>query len=91
MSEYRAKVYKVKIYTDDPDVNDWEDLTPDKFNNIDFKGKHFKEIKYGHNLNFDTSSLFECSICHWSCWDTLCGDTTTYNYCPNCGARMIEK
>ena len=44
------------------------------------------EQKYGKNLNEEWPSLFECSICHWSCWDTYCGDTDTYNYCPNCGA-----
>ena len=49
-----------------------------------------QEVRHGHNLNSDTRSLFECSVCHWSCWDTLCGDTTTYNYCPNCGAKMDE-
>lgn len=45
-------------------------------------------VKHGKNLNEEWPSLFECSICHWSCWDTYCGDTDTYNYCPNCGARM---
>ena len=40
---------------------------------------------------YDTSggmSLFTCSVCGWHCWDTYCGDTDTYNYCPNCGAKM---
>ena len=40
---------------------------------------------------YDTSggmSLFRCSVCGWFCWDTYCGDTDTYNYCPNCGAKM---
>ena len=45
-------------------------------------------VKHGKNLNEEWPSLFECSICHWSCWDTYCGDTDIYNYCPNCGARM---
>lgn len=49
------------------------------------------EVKRGRNLDAEYSSLFECSVCHWSCWDTLCGDTPTYNYCPNCGARMDEE
>lgn len=48
-------------------------------------------MKHGKNLNEEWHSLFECSICHWSCWDTYCGDTDTYNYCPNCGARMDGK
>ena len=33
-------------------------------------------------------SLFECSVCGWRDTDTLTGDTSTYNYCPNCGAKM---
>lgn len=43
---------------------------------------------------YDTSggmSLFRCSVCGWFCWDTYCGDTDTYNYCPNCGAKMDGK
>ena len=39
----------------------------------------------GYNVKKDTPSLFECSRCGWSDSDTTTGDTTTYNYCPNCG------
>jgi hypothetical protein len=46
------------------------------------------EVVHGYNIDRDTPSLFECSVCHWSCWDTYCGDTADYNYCPNCGAKM---
>ena len=46
------------------------------------------EVVHGYNIDRDTPSLFECSVCHWSCWDTYCGDTDDYNYCPNCGAKM---
>jgi hypothetical protein len=46
------------------------------------------EVVHGYNLDEDTPSLFECSICHWSCSDTYYGDTADYNYCPNCGAKM---
>lgn len=53
-----------------------------------FKDKSkYVEQKQGRNLKEDTPSLFECSICHWSCFDTYCGDGD-YNYCPNCGAKM---
>ena len=45
------------------------------------------EVKRGYNLN-DIPSLFECSVCHWECYDTCTGDTDIYNYCPNCGAKM---
>jgi hypothetical protein len=49
------------------------------------------EVVHGYNIDRDTPSLFECSVCHWSCWDTYCGDTEDYNYCPNCGAKMDEE
>lgn len=45
------------------------------------------EMVHGKNIN-DTPSLFECSVCHWECRDTYYGDTSDYNYCPNCGAKM---
>lgn len=45
-------------------------------------------VVHGKNLKEEWSSLFECSICHWSCWDTYCNDTSGYDYCPNCGAKM---
>ena len=54
----------------------------------DFQSADVTPVVHGKNLNEEWPSLFECSICHWSCWDTYCGDTDTYNYCPNCGARM---
>ena len=46
------------------------------------------ETVHGRNLKEDWPSLFECSVCNWSDYDTYTGDTSTYNYCPNCGARM---
>jgi len=47
-----------------------------------------QEVRHALDLEEDYPSLFECSACHWSCNDTLCGDTETYNYCPNCGAKI---
>ena len=35
-------------------------------------------------LDFDIDSLYQCSVCehfHWA----------KSNYCPNCGARMVEE
>ena len=46
------------------------------------------EVKHGFNTDSDTPSLFQCSICSWGCYDTYTGDTGTYNFCPNCGAKM---
>ena len=55
----------------------------------DFKNKaDFQEVKHGYNIQADTPSLFRCSVCDWSDNDTYTGDTATYNYCPNCGAKM---
>jgi hypothetical protein len=54
----------------------------------DFKDRsEFVEVVHGYNLN-EYPSLFECSVCRWSDWDTYTGDTSVYNYCPNCGAKM---
>jgi hypothetical protein len=46
------------------------------------------EVRHGYNKDFDYPSLFECSICGWSDYDTYTGDTSEYNFCPNCGAKM---
>ena len=74
----RLKRYSKKAISDalDPDFADavWEAAAA--------------PVVHGKNLKEEWPSLFECSICHWSCWDTYCGDTDTYNYCPNCGAKM---
>ena len=48
------------------------------------------EVVHGYNRLGEYKSMFKCSVCDWECWDTLCGDTETYNYCPNCGAKMEE-
>ena len=54
----------------------------------DFQSADVAPVVHGKNLKEEWSSLFECSICHWSCWDTYCNDTSGYDYCPNCGAKM---
>lgn len=45
-------------------------------------------VVHGYNLDKEWPSLFQCSVCKWSCSDTIPGDTAEYNYCPNCGAKM---
>lgn len=45
-------------------------------------------VKHGHNVKWDYPTLFECSLCGWECFDTVPGDTDTYQYCPHCGAKM---
>lgn len=44
----------------------------------------------GRNLKAQWSSLFDCSVCGWVCWDTETCYTNSFNYCPNCGAKMEE-
>ncbi len=45
-------------------------------------------VVHCQNLYGKGSSLFECSVCHWSDGDTMTGDTSDYNFCPNCGAKV---
>lgn len=47
-------------------------------------------VRHGKNLDAEWPSLFMCSACGWSDNDTTTGDTMSYNYCPNCGAKMLE-
>ena len=47
----------------------------------------YRKQSEGEDLS-EYNGAFECSLCHWSDWDTMTGDTNSYNYCPNCGARM---
>jgi len=45
-------------------------------------------VRHGYNVKWDYPTLFECSLCGWECFDTVPGDTDTYQYCPHCGAKM---
>ena len=45
------------------------------------------DISQGENLLEKYPSLFECSVCGASCFDTIPWDCNI-NYCPNCGAKM---
>lgn len=47
-----------------------------------------QEVKHAKNLCEDYPSLFECSLCRWYDDDTTTGNTSVYNYCPNCGAKI---
>lgn len=50
-----------------------------------------EERKEGHNLKAEYPSLYKCSECGWECWDTIPCGTITFNFCPNCGAKMKAK
>ena len=52
-----------------------------------YKQEYYKP-KVGRNTKAKTPTLFGCSVCGWECWDTVPCDTETFNYCPNCGAKM---
>ena len=47
------------------------------------------EVVHGHNMR-DHDSAFECSVCGFEDWDTFTADNSRYNYCPNCGAKMMD-
>ena len=46
------------------------------------------EVIHGYNKLFDYPSLFECSVCSAYDNDTYTGESSEYNYCPWCGAKM---
>ena len=52
-----------------------------------------KEVKYGKWIHTDKANHWyskdECSECHYHTYDRI--DLSHFNYCPNCGAEMIEK
>lgn len=68
--------YYVKVFTDDSNVKEWEDLTPEKIRRIKFKGKLYDEVRHGKWIDL------HCSVCGKVGW------MDEDNYCPNCGARM---
>lgn len=52
-------------------------------------------VRHAYDMD-EYTSLFECSNCGWTCDDMYCGEpcvgnTVTYNYCPNCGAKIDYK
>ena len=58
---------------------------------VDAPSADVQPVVHCSNLNAAWSPLFECSICHWKSWDTYDNDTSGYNYCPNCGAKLMVK
>ena len=47
-----------------------------------------QEVKHAKNLQNCFKWTFECSLCHWCDDDTYCCDSSEFNFCPNCGAKM---
>lgn len=47
-------------------------------------------IKHGYWVEESWNDTIICSNCG-SKWNIIDNDTYTFNYCPHCGARMIEE
>ena len=69
------------------DYEDWRDGLIIAENIVD-ELPTIEERKEGRNLKANCPSLYKCSECGWECWDTIPCDTETFNFCPNCGAKM---
>lgn len=94
MAEYIDANKKVTIQVYDDMTEEWhkEKVTIaealDKWTDEGCPKPVVVPIKHGHDLIGDT--LFECSECGYYNDDTTRGTKWTFNYCPNCGARMDE-
>jgi len=73
--------------------NTWADGLYDAYKIIEEEvdAADVEPVRYGYNVKWDYPTLFECSLCGWECFDTVPGDTNTYQYCPNCGAKMLSE
>lgn len=81
--------YRVQVFTDDSNVKEWEDLTPDKINHIEFKGKWFDEVRHGRWKETTTLNLWECSVCGQMIYsETVLDRKAFHKWCGRCGARM---
>lgn len=84
-----SKKTDVKAFHDDlHDIMDGAGTMKDTEISEAFVAKGWRKQKKGENVS-GTPSLYECSVCHWRDIDTYTADTSEYNYCPNCGAKMI--
>ena len=77
--------YYIKIYTADPEVEEWEDIKPEKIQHIDFKGKLYDEVRQGHWITVENDIDYYPFMCS-ECYETVIKKT---NYCPRCGTRMV--
>ena len=80
------------FYTDDLNVKDWGDLTPDKVHTIKFKGKQYDEVRYGKWIDPEDATCYRCSVCReYATQEYGLNEPIFWKYCPNCGARMNSK
>ena len=102
MSKYFAEVLEVRISSDDKEVKSWKDITSSKIHTIYFKGKEYQEVNHGKWLPYEFGDYHwhKCSSCGKAhkYIETFrrpgrkdCDVQSITNYCPNCGALMMDK
>ena len=86
----------MKVFTDDSNVKEWEDLTPDEIHHIEFKGKRYDEVRHGEWVfKFYCGNMsgydygMNCSVCGKPMYRQFAEKMPPY--CPNCGARMVNE
>jgi DNA-directed RNA polymerase subunit RPC12/RpoP len=48
-------------------------------------------VRHAYNKCEEYPTLFECSACGEDCDDTVPWDHTEIEYCPHCGAKIIDE
>lgn len=73
---------------------EWDDIAPTRDEFINFlksrKRANVKEIVYGRWIEkekYTFGVMYDCSICG----DRILDNGHSWNYCPNCGAEMVER
>lgn len=91
--------YFVKVFTDDFNEKEWEDLKPEEIHFIKFKGKRYEELRYRNWVHYEHrepqydiegyktwAEAYKCSNCGFI--HTVIEDFGHYSFCPRCGADM---
>lgn len=84
--------YYVKVLMDDLDVIELRNLNPDEVHFINFKGKRYNEVRHGKWIpSVDKWGDIITTVNGYTCSECGAFNADKDNYCPNCGARMVEK
>lgn len=62
-------------YNPNPKVGEW------------VKNKEYMTLEPNENNEFSLLNHYECSLCGW---EVSSETDITFNYCPDCGAKMLE-